>query len=161
MSWITIAWSMAAAVCLTLMAIHLVVGIRQGSRAHLLFAVTAFSAAAMAACEYLIMRSDRVDRYIAILRWSHVPIWFLIVGLVLFVRAYLQAGRLWLAGSAIGVRTVALVLNFLLWPNLRSPLPTERRAPGFAWASSALFFSSPSSRTRLGRHGRGAIAGGR
>ena len=118
MSWITVAWSMAAAVCLTLMAIHIVIGIRQRSSAHLLFSLTALSAAASAVCELVLMKAASVDRYIVVLRLTHVPIWSLYVGLILFIRAYLRAGRAWLAWAAIAMRTLALVLNFLLWPNL-------------------------------------------
>ena len=118
MSWMAVVWSMSAAACLTLMAIHLVIGIRQKSRAHLLFAVTAFAAAASAVCEYLMMTSIDVDRYSTSLRWSHVPIWILFISLVFFVRLYLGAGRPWLAWTAIAVRTLALALNFLFPPNL-------------------------------------------
>jgi PAS domain S-box-containing protein len=118
MSWIAVAWSMAAAVCLTLMAIHLVIGLRQRSPAHLLFSATALSAAASAVCEFLLMKSGSVERFTVMLRLAHVPIWALYVSLILFMRAYLRAGRPWLAWAAIATRTLALVLNFLLWPNL-------------------------------------------
>ena len=92
MSWITVAWSMATAVCLTLLAIHLVIGVRQKSPAHLYFSLSALAAAVTAAFEFLLMAST-VPQYASILRWAHLPIWILLVSLVLFVRAYLRAGR--------------------------------------------------------------------
>ena len=52
MSWITIAWSMAASACLTLAILHLLIWCRQPDQwAHLLFSTTAISTAAMAAVE--------------------------------------------------------------------------------------------------------------
>jgi hypothetical protein len=93
MSWITVAWSMATAVCLTLLAIHLVIGVRQKSPAHLYFSLSALAAAVTAAFEFLLMRASTAPQYASILRWAHLPIWILLVSLVLFVRAYLRAGR--------------------------------------------------------------------
>jgi PAS domain S-box-containing protein len=51
-------------------------------------------------------------------RWAHLPAWVLIVSLVGFVRLYLRAGRLWLAWTICGVRTLSLILNFVFTPNL-------------------------------------------
>ena len=51
-------------------------------------------------------------------RWAHVPASVLIVSLVGFVRLYLRAGRLWLAWTVCGVRTLSLILNFVFTPNL-------------------------------------------
>jgi two-component system, LuxR family, sensor kinase FixL len=53
-----------------------------------------------------------------ILRWAQLPVWALVVSVVIFVRLYLRAGRLWLAWSVCGVRTLALILNFVFIPNL-------------------------------------------
>src|SRR5438132_12204179 len=64
------------------------------------------------------MRAETTVQYGALLRWAHLPVWILIVSLVWFVRFYLRAGRLWLAWSICGLRTLALVLNFLFTPNL-------------------------------------------
>jgi two-component system, LuxR family, sensor kinase FixL len=52
------------------------------------------------------------------MRWAHLPAWVLIVSLVGFVRLYLRAGRLWLAWTICGVRTLSLILNFVFTPNL-------------------------------------------
>ena len=40
------------------------------------------------------------------------------MSLVGFVRAYLRAGRLWLAWAVCGLRTLSLILNFVFTPNL-------------------------------------------
>ncbi len=42
----------------------------------------------------------------------------LIVSLVGFVRLHLRAGRLWLAWTVCGLRTLSLILNFVCTPNL-------------------------------------------
>ena len=52
------------------------------------------------------------------LRWAHAPAWVLIVSFVGFVRLYLRAGRLWLAWTVCGLRTLSLILNFVFTPNL-------------------------------------------
>ena len=44
--------------------------------------------------------------------------WVLIVSIVAFVRLYLNAGRRWLAWTVVAVRTLALILNFVLSPNI-------------------------------------------
>jgi PAS domain S-box-containing protein len=119
MSWVTLLWSMDAALCFTLAGIYLLVWWKQRERwVHLLFACSALAAGVIAGCELISMRAETTAQYGAILRWAHLPVWMLIVSVVWFVRLYLRAGRPWLAWSVCGLRTVALVLNFLLTPNL-------------------------------------------
>ena len=52
------------------------------------------------------------------LKWGHIPVWLLVVSLVGFVGLYLRAGRIWLAWMVCGLRTLALLLNFLVGQNL-------------------------------------------
>jgi two-component system sensor kinase FixL len=119
MSWITIVWSMNAAACLTLAAIYLVVWCKQRDDwVHLLFSCSAVAAAAVAGFELAMLRTDTVGQYEALMRWIHVPVWVLTVCFVAFVRRYLHAGRTWLAWSIYGLRTVVLILNFILTPNI-------------------------------------------
>ena len=47
-----------------------------------------------------------------------MPVWVTVVSLVAFTRIYLGAGRLWLAWTVCGVRTLALLINFGPAPNL-------------------------------------------
>lgn len=114
MSWVTIVWSMAAAVCLTIAAVHLTVWIWQRSAwGHLLFAMCAVSVAGAAGFELGAMRARSPAQYGELLRWMHVPLWVLSLSLVWFMRTYFSAGRAWLAWTISVLRTVVLVLNFL------------------------------------------------
>ena len=132
MSWITIVWSMNAAACLTLAAIYLVVWCRQRQvLAHLVFSITAVAAAAIAGFELAMMHAGTVGQYEALVRWIHVPVWVLTVAFVVFVRLYLRAGRPWLAWSICGLRTLVLILNFILTPNLNFRRITSLRH--FSW----------------------------
>jgi two-component system, LuxR family, sensor kinase FixL len=119
MSWVTIIWAMIASACLTLALVHVLVWCRQReARANLLFALSAVATAAFAGCEFLTMRAETPGAFGMAVRWAHVPGWVLIVSLVGFVRLYLRAGRLWLAWTVCGVRTLSLILNFVCTPNL-------------------------------------------
>src|SRR5438552_1012831 len=114
MSWMTILWSMNAAACLTLAGFYCVVWSKQRENSvHLLFSCSAIAAAAIAVFELAMMHAETVERYQALVRWIHVPVWALIVSFVIFVRLYLHAGRRWLAWSICGLRTLVLILNFI------------------------------------------------
>jgi two-component system sensor kinase FixL len=119
MSWITMLWSMDAALCFTLAGIYLLVWCKQREGwVHLLFSCNALAAGAIAGLELTSMRAETTAQYGALIQWAHLPIWILVVSLVWFVRLYFRAGRPWLAWSVCGLRTLALVLNFLFTPNL-------------------------------------------
>jgi PAS domain S-box-containing protein len=119
MSWVTIIWAMIASACLTLALVHVLVWWRRReARANLFFALTAVAAAVFAGFELWMMRAETPDAFGVAMRWAHVPGWVLIVSLVGFVRLYLRAGRLWLAWTVCGVRTLSLILNFVCTPNL-------------------------------------------
>ena len=110
---------MTASACLTLALLHLLVWWRRHEAwANLLFTLTAVATAVFAGCEFLIMRAETPGAFGMAARWAHVPAWVLIVSLVGFVRLYLRAGRLWLAWTVCGVRTLSLILNFVFTPNL-------------------------------------------
>ena len=119
MSWVTSIWSVVASACLTLAAMHLLVWCRKRTEwANLLFALTAVATAALACCEFWMMRAETPGQFGTALRWLHVPAWALLVSLVGFVRLYLRAGRSWLAWSFFGLRTFSLLLDFLTGQNL-------------------------------------------
>jgi len=119
MSWVTIVWSMNAAACLTLATIYLLVWSKQRERwAYLVLSCNAVAGAALTAFELWLLRAQSAEEYAEILRWTQLPVWSLIVTLVVFVRLYLRAGRLWLAWSVCAARTLALILNFIFIPNL-------------------------------------------
>src|SRR5262249_31711325 len=58
-----------------------------------------------------------VPEFIAWARWFHLPLFFAITALLLFVRYYLGAGRAWLLWTIIGMRAAVLLVNFLVQPN--------------------------------------------
>jgi two-component system, LuxR family, sensor kinase FixL len=119
MSWITVIWSMTASACLTLALMHGFIWFRQREAwANLLFAVMAVATAALAGCELAMMRAATPAEFGTALRWLHVPAWVVILSLAGFVRLYLNAGRAWLLWSICGLRTLSLILNFLLGQNL-------------------------------------------
>jgi len=118
MSWVTVIWSMAAGVTLTLAAVHVLVWLRdRAAIANLLFSVSAVAAAAIAGQELALMRAQTPADYAGILRWMHVSAATIIVAIVWFVRFYMGAGRLWLAWLITLLRGLILLANFLLYPN--------------------------------------------
>ena len=119
MSWVTIIWAMIASACFTLALMHMLVWWRRRDALdNLLFALSAVATAAFAGCELWMMRSETPEAFGIAMRWTHLPAWVLIVSLVGFVRLYLRAGRLWLAWTVCGLRTLSLILNFVFTPNL-------------------------------------------
>jgi two-component system sensor kinase FixL len=119
MSLFTIIWSMIASACLTLAGINFLVWCRDRKAwANLLFSLLAIGTAAWAFCELWMMRAGTTAEFATVLKWGHVAVWLLILSLVGFVRLYLKAGRPWLAWMVCGLRTLALVLNFLVGQNL-------------------------------------------
>jgi len=118
MSWVTVTWSMAAGVSLTLAAVHLLVWLRDREAfANLLFAVSAVAAAAMAMLELVLMRAQTPAEFGIILRWMHIPAATITIAIVWFIHHYLGTGRVWLAWLITGLRGLVLVLNFSPFPN--------------------------------------------
>src|SRR5215510_6264969 len=113
MSWVTALWSMNAAACLTLAGFYLAVWCKQRqSPMYLVFSCSGVAAASISAFELWMVNSKTVDQYEQLARWVHVPTWVLTLSFVAFVRLYLHAGRVWLAWSIYGLRTLVLILNF-------------------------------------------------
>jgi two-component system sensor kinase FixL len=114
MSWVTVIFSMTASACLTLSLIYLFIWWRQKDDwANLLFALAALGTAAAAWFDLSLLRTESPTQMGLVIRWSHVPTWLIILTLAGFVRLYLRAGRAWLLWTVCGLRTIALVLNFL------------------------------------------------
>jgi two-component system, LuxR family, sensor kinase FixL len=119
MSMITIIWSMSASACLTLAGIHFLVWSRNRTAlANLFFSLLAMGTAAWTICELWMMRADTPVEFATVLRWGHVAVWLIVVCLVGFVHFYLKSGRPWLAWTVCGLRTLLLVVNFLVGQNL-------------------------------------------
>ena len=132
MSWITVIWSMVAAACLTLAGVLLPVWVRdRTARPYLFFALMAVATTGFVFCDLWMLHAQTPEEFGIALKWVHVPIWLLLVSLVAFVRVYLNAGRLWLAWSAIGLRTISLLLNFTTGQNLNYNEVTDLRRVSF------------------------------
>lgn len=128
MSWIPVVWSMIVAACLTLAFIHLSIWARQRTLvSHVLFAVIALAVASMAAFEVLMMRAQTTGEFGWAQRWLHVPAFVVVVATVWFVRAFLGAGRLWLAYTVCALRLLALIVNFSSGVNLNYSEITDLR----------------------------------
>src|SRR5213079_2786935 len=89
------------------------------------------AAAAIAAFELAMMHAGTVGQYEALLRLIHVPVWVLTLSFVAYVRLYLRAGRPWLAWSICSLRTLVLVVNFIVTPNINFRRITNLRH--FSW----------------------------
>src|SRR5438094_7602483 len=112
MSWITIVWSMALAVCATLALIHLAIWAQRRSQvAHLLFALTALGAVGNGLAELGMMKATTVEAYVIWLRISLVPTALLVISFAWYIRKYFGAGRLSLAAAVTVFWTVLLIVD--------------------------------------------------
>ena len=132
MSWITALWSMNAAACLTFAGFYFVVWCRQRQTlVYLFFSCSATAAAAISAFELWMLNSKTVEQYEQLIRWIHVPTFVLTLSFLAFVRLYLHAGRVWLAWSICGLRTLVLILNFIFAVSINFTAITDIRQ--FSW----------------------------
>jgi two-component system, LuxR family, sensor kinase FixL len=128
MTWVAIIWSMGASACLALAGLHLPVWLKH-RRAwdHLLSVSSTLATAANAGCEPTGMRARTAAQYGEIMRWVHGRFVLRTISVTQFVRLHLRAGRLWLAWSVTGLCTLALILTFLLNPNIHFRRITDLR----------------------------------
>lgn len=119
MSWMTIAWSMAAAACFTLAGVHLVVWSRSSKQpVYLLFALMAVGAGLSGMNELFLLHTESIAVYHSIIRWGHIPIFILLVSMVWAVQFYLGTGRRWLAWTITVSWVFCLIINFASAHNL-------------------------------------------
>ncbi len=112
-------WSAAAGVTLCMAGVHLLVWFKdRRAWPSLAFAVTAVAAAGHSVCELAMMFATTPEQWGQALRWIHVATFFGLAGAVVFVHLDFGTGRRWLAGLTIGLRLLALVLNFSVQPNI-------------------------------------------
>ena len=112
MSWITIIWSMASAVCATLALIHLAIWFgRRSQVVHVLFALTALGAAGNALAELAMLKATTVEGYATALRVSFVPLVLLVISMPWYVRSYFGAGRRSLAAAITVVWALVLIID--------------------------------------------------
>ena len=119
MSWVTIIWSMIASVSFTLATIYLLIWFRERrSWAYLCFFVLAVGVIGLATGEMAAMYAKSPAEYGTAVRWSHFAFGFVVVGSLGFVHFYFGTGKRWLLGAALGLRLLAVVVNFSTGLNL-------------------------------------------
>jgi two-component system, LuxR family, sensor kinase FixL len=119
MNWVMILFAMTSSACLTLAFIYGFVWSRQPQEwANLLFALAAIGAAATSLSDLAMLEAGSAAQFSAVVRWSHLANWLMLLPLAGFVFLYFRAGRISLLWTVCGLRTVSLFLNFLTGENL-------------------------------------------
>ena len=119
MSIVTTLWCLNAAIALTLAGVcFLFWVVERRDLTYLTFCVVAVSTAVAIPFELGMMHATTAAEYGELLRWYHVPVFFVLVGYPFFVRYYLGTGRSWLLWTIVFLRLVALAVNFLVDPNI-------------------------------------------
>ena len=118
MNAVVILWAGVAGTALTLAGVHGFLWLlERRTSANLAFCLVAIGVAGISMTELGMMHAASPDQYGTWVRWFHLPNFVAIVGLIMFVRLQFGTGRLWLATTVILLRSVLLVLNFVLHPN--------------------------------------------
>jgi two-component system, LuxR family, sensor kinase FixL len=113
MSYVTVTWSVVAACALLLAIMYGAVWLMdRRERASLAFSLFAFSVVALVVTDLGMMRSTSAREWGEWVWWVHPPSFVLVVSLVVFVRLYFGAGRLWLMWTIIGLRAFVVIVNF-------------------------------------------------
>ena len=119
MSIVTILWCLNAAIALTLAGLCLLFWVvERRDLTYLAFCVVAVSTAVAIPFELGMMHATTAAEYGELLRWYHLPVFFILVGYPFFVRYYLGTGRLWLLSAIVFLRLGVLVVNFHVDPNI-------------------------------------------
>lgn len=109
-----------ASMCVTLALVHGLVWLRhRRSTGNAAFALMALGVAGMGYVEVRMMLAPTTEEFGRFLWWYQIPVWTAFVALVGFVRYYLRAGRAWLGWTAVGLRTLALLVNFFATPSIQ------------------------------------------
>lgn len=118
MSWVTFIWALVVGACVVMALPNLIVGLKGRARENLFFVLAALAVAGVAGGELEIMYSRTTEEIGRAMQWVQVPLFFLFLGIIGFVRSYFGTGRLWLAIGVCAARLVSLVINFAYPPNL-------------------------------------------
>jgi two-component system, LuxR family, sensor kinase FixL len=118
LSHVTIIWSTAAGAALLLGIVHALVWVYdRRATGNLAFAVAAVGLAGGAFLELEMMRAATPQQWGEFVWWSHIALFLLVTGMALFMRLYLEAGRVWLLAAVIAMRGLVLLLNLFSDPN--------------------------------------------
>ena len=150
MSWVTFVWALVIGACVIMALPHLLVGLKGPALENLFFVLAVLSVAGIACGELTIMHARTIDEIGRAQRWTHVPVFTLLVAIAGFVHFYLGTGRLWLAIAACLARLVSLVINFAYPPNLNFREITGVRLFGFLGETVATPEGVISQWTRVG-----------
>lgn len=132
MGTVTILWSLAAGVALTLAAVCAALWAAQrDDYASLILSVLGLAVATSALCEIGLMHSATPAQYGEWLRWYHLPVFSVLVSQLLFIHFYLGTGRRWLLWTLIAARSVILLVNFTVRPNFNFVSITALRPISF------------------------------
>ena len=118
MSWVTFIWALVIGASATMALPHLFIGLKGRAWENLLFAIAALGVAGVGFGELAIMHSQTPEEIGRAIQLTHIPLFFLIVAILGFVRTYFGTGRLWLGLAVVGVRVALLVINFTFPPNV-------------------------------------------
>src|SRR2546430_11505137 len=150
MRWVTFIWAVVIGACATMALPHLLIGIKRRTWENLFFAIAALSVASIACGELAIMHSRTAEQIGRAIQWTHLPVFFLVLAIVGFVRFYFGTGRLWLGIAACVARLVCLVINFAVPPNLSFREITSLRQFSFLGETIAMPEGVVSPWTHLG-----------
>ena len=113
MNWMTVAWPMVTAACLTLGLINLRVAFGDGRRVpHLFFFLACLSVASISFLELFILRSSSLDECRRYLTWSSLPIGIMVGAVAGFVWSLFRTGRTWLAVVGVSLMLVVQAVAF-------------------------------------------------
>jgi transcriptional regulator with AAA-type ATPase domain len=113
MSWLTIAWSMCAAISAMLGIIQLSMWLRnRNSLTYPLAMVMAFSASAMTISELALIYSQSIPHYANLLKIENLMVYILLISMVWLAYLYMGTARRSLALLITATWSVAIVMNF-------------------------------------------------
>lgn len=118
MSYVTVLWSMVAAAALVLAVLHAFVWfLDRRAYPNLAFAIVALAVIGVAWIELEMMHAATAAEWALWVRWFQLPNFFLLCGLVVFVKLYLGTGRNWFMWAIIVLRCAILAINFSVESN--------------------------------------------
>lgn len=118
MNWLTTLWTMIAASSLAIAAVYLFVWLRsRDSIWYLMFVLLTIGIASSAVMELWIMHTETAEEYGVALRWFHVSAFLSVVACTALVHYRFDSDRLWIGQTAVILRGLSLIPNFI-YPNL-------------------------------------------
>jgi len=119
MQTVTSLWTLAAGASIVLAGLCGAAWmVERRALASLMLCLLGIAAGIAAYIELGMMHSSTPAEYGALLRWYHVPGYLALLAQILFVHYFLGTGRLWLMWVVIVSRTLVLLVNIPLHPNL-------------------------------------------